>query len=39
MENNLPQNKKAIAWLSGAHFINDIYTGVLNPIMPFIAAK
>ena len=26
-------------WLSGAHFINDIYTGFLNPIMPFIAAK
>lgn len=39
MENNLPQNKKALIWLSGAHFINDIYTGVLNPIMPFIAAK
>lgn len=35
----LPQNKKALVWLSGAHFINDIYTGVLNPIMPFIAAK
>lgn len=39
MENNLPQNKKALFWLSGAHFINDIYTGVLNPIMPFIAVK
>lgn len=39
MKNNLPQNKKALIWLSGAHFINDIYTGVLNPIMPFIAAK
>lgn len=39
MENNLSQNKKALFWLSGAHFINDIYTGVLNPIMPFIAAK
>ena len=39
MENNLPQNKKALFWLSGGHFINDIYTGVLNPIMPFIAAK
>lgn len=37
--NNLPQNKKALFWLSGGHFINDIYTGVLNPIMPFIAAK
>lgn len=39
MENNLPQNKKALVWLSGGHFINDVYTGVLNPIMPFIAAK
>lgn len=26
-------------WLNGAHFINDVYTGFLNPIMPFIAAK
>lgn len=39
MENNLPQNKRALFWLSGGHFINDIYTGVLNPIMPFLAAK
>ena len=39
MDNRLPQNKKAIVWLCGGHFINDIYTGVLNPIMPFIAAK
>ncbi len=39
MKNNLPQNKKALVWLSGGHFINDVYTGVLNPIMPFIAAK
>lgn len=39
MENNLPQNRKALVWLSGAHCINDIYTGLLNPIMPFIAAK
>ena len=38
---NLPfdKNKKALFWLSAGHFINDIYTGVLNPIMPFIAAK
>lgn len=39
MKNKLPQNRKAIVWLCGGHFINDIYTGVLNPIMPFIAAK
>lgn len=32
------ENKPRI-WLDGAHFINDIYTGMLNPIMPFIAVK
>lgn len=26
-------------WLDAAHFMNDVYTGMLNPIMPFIAAK
>ena len=31
--------KKPRIWLNIAHFINDIYTGMLNPIMPFIAAK
>ena len=38
---NLPQKsyKRALVWLSGGHFINDVYTGVLNPIMPFIAGK
>ena len=41
MDKNLPQSayKRALIWLGGGHFINDIYTGVLNPIMPFIAAK
>lgn len=33
------KNKRAIMWLSAGHFVNDIYTGILNPIMPFIAAK
>ena len=33
------KNIKALTWLSGGHFVNDIYTGLLNPIMPFIAAK
>lgn len=33
------QGKLPRIWLSGAHFVNDIYTGFLNPIMPFIAAK
>lgn len=31
--------KLPLIWLCGAHFVNDVYTGVLNPIMPFIAAK
>ena len=32
-------NKKAITWLTLAHMANDTYSGFLNPIMPFIAAK
>ena len=39
METTLPQNKKALIWLNTSHFVNDIFTGMLNPIMPFIAAK
>ena len=31
--------RKTQIWLNGAHFINDIYTGFLNPIMPFIAEQ
>ena len=31
--------KKTQFWLNIAHFTNDIYTGMLNPIMPFVAAK
>lgn len=37
MENK--SNKKALSWLSGAHLVNDTYSGFLNPIMPFIADK
>ncbi|MBR3889967.1 hypothetical protein IKJ53_05575, partial [bacterium] len=33
------QEKKAINWLSLGHLICDSYTGFVNPIMPFIAAK
>ena len=33
------QTKKAIVWLCAAHLVCDIYTGFLNPIMPFIASK
>ena len=35
----MENTKKAIIWLSAAHFVCDIYTGFLNPIMPFIASK
>lgn len=36
---NTITEKRPHIWLSTAHFINDIYTGMLNPIMPFIAVK
>lgn len=32
-------DKKALTWLSLAHIVNDTYSGFLNPIMPFVAAK
>lgn len=37
--NTKPSNKKALVWLSAAHLTNDMYSGFLNPIMPFLAAK
>ena len=36
---NNKDERKTLTWLNGAHFINDIYTGFLNPIMPFIAEQ
>lgn len=33
------EERKPQIWFCGAHFINDIYTGFLNPIMPFIAEQ
>ena len=39
MEIKDKNNKTAIKWLSLAHFTTDLYSGFLNPIMPFIAAK
>lgn len=33
------ENKKALTWLGASHFILDSYSGFLNPILPFIAAK
>lgn len=35
----MEQEKKIITSLSAGHFITDAYSGFLNPIMPFIAAK
>ncbi len=33
------KERTAQRWLCSAHFVNDIYTGLLNPIMPFIAEQ
>ena len=35
----MDNNKKVISALSAGHFVLDAYSGFLNPIMPFIAAK
>lgn len=32
-------DKQALIWLNTAHLTNDAYSGFLNPLMPFIAAK
>ena len=37
-----PENKvteRAVIWLCLAHLTADVYSGFLNPVMPFIAAK
>lgn len=39
MEKSLSNTKNAIIWLSAAHLVADVYSGFLNPIMPFIASK
>lgn len=39
MEKGLQNTKNAIIWLCLAHLLADVYSGFLNPIMPFIAAK
>ncbi|MBR1461620.1 MFS transporter [bacterium] len=33
------EERKPQIWFCGGHFINDVYTGCLNPIMPFIAEQ
>ena len=32
-------NSRAIKWLTAGHFTTDVYSGLLNPIMPFVCAK
>lgn len=39
MNKGMETTKKAIIWLCLAHLFADVYSGFLNPIMPFIAAK
>ncbi len=36
---NIKKDNLPTIWLNTAHFVNDIYTGMLNPIMPFISVK
>ena len=33
------KERKPQIWFCGGHFVNDVYTGFLNPIMPFIAEQ
>lgn len=37
--NQFRNSKTAVIWLCMAHFVNDVYTGFLNPLMPFIATE
>lgn len=39
MTKGIENTKVAIIWLCLAHLICDVYSGFLNPIMPFIASK
>lgn len=39
MKNSIQNSQKAIIWLCLAHLTADVYSGFLNPIMPFIASK
>lgn len=39
MEKGIKNTQYAIIWLCLAHLVADVYSGFLNPIMPFIAAK
>lgn len=39
MQKIIKNNQTAILWLSLAHLVADVYSGFLNPVMPFIASK
>lgn len=39
MIKGIERTSKAIVWLCMAHLVCDVYSGFLNPIMPFIAEK
>lgn len=39
IKSNEKKNRNAVKWLSTCHFTVDAYSGFLNPILPFIAAK
>ncbi len=39
MDKCIQTTRKAIVWLCLAHLFADVYSGFLNPIMPFIASK
>ena len=38
-ENNISENKKAVAWLTLGHGMADSYSGFINPILPFIVSN
>lgn len=38
-KNIIQNNPVAANYLAAGHFTIDVYSGFLNPIMPFIAAK
>ena len=39
MKDFIKTGKSAIIWLGLAHLTSDVYTGFVNPILPFIASK
>ena len=39
LETSIPENKKAVVWLTLGHGMADSYSGFINPILPFIVAN